>query len=107
MIPAVGTPGQGVVKSVEEEGVVTVSTGHPAHTRHVGERGRGRGGGGEVDDPLAVWSGAGDPLTGALADQQTVTGAPHVLPTRRGVPDGGGLVANWTLDDVLHKITVT
>ena len=107
MLPAVRTPSQGVVKSVEEKSVVTVSAGHSAHPGNIGQRGRGGRRRGQIDDPLAVWSGAGDPLTGALADQQTVTGAPHVLPTRRGVPDGGGLVANWTLDDVLHKITVT
>ena len=33
--PAVRTPGEGVVESVEEEGVMTVSTRHPAHPGHV------------------------------------------------------------------------
>ena len=48
--------GQGVVESVEEEGVVTVGAGHAAHPRHVRQRGRGRRGRRQVDDPLAVGS---------------------------------------------------
>ena len=35
-VPAVRTPGEGVVKSVEEESVVTVGTGHPAHPGNIG-----------------------------------------------------------------------
>ena len=35
------TPGQGVVKSVEEKSVVTVSAGHSAHPGNIGQRGRG------------------------------------------------------------------
>ena len=34
-LPAVGAAGQGVVESVEEEGVMTVSTRHPTHPGHV------------------------------------------------------------------------
>ena len=48
--------GQRVVESVEEEGVVTVGAGHAAHPRHVRQRGRGRRGRRQVDDPLAVGS---------------------------------------------------
>ena len=48
-------PGQGVVEGVEEEGVMTVSAGHPTHPRHIGQRRRHRGRGGQVNDPLAVW----------------------------------------------------
>ena len=53
-LPAVRAAGQGVVESVEEEGVVTVGAGHAAHPRHVGQRRRHRGRGRQVDDPLAV-----------------------------------------------------
>ena len=55
-LPAVRAAGQRVVESVEEEGVVTVGAGHAAHPRHVGQRGRGRRGRRQVDDPLAVGS---------------------------------------------------
>ena len=47
--------GQRVVEGVEEEGVMTVGTCHPAHTRHIGQRRGYRGRGRQVDDPLAVW----------------------------------------------------
>ena len=53
-LPAVGAPGQRVVEGVEEECVVTVGAGHPAHPRHIGQRSRHRGRRGQVDDPLAV-----------------------------------------------------
>jgi hypothetical protein len=45
--------------------------------------------------------GTGNPLRGALADEETVAGAPHVLPPWRGVPDGRGLVALAALHHVL------
>ena len=54
-LPAVGAAGQRVVEGVEEEGVVTVSAGHPTHPRHIGQRRRHGGRRGQVDDPLAVW----------------------------------------------------
>ena len=47
--------GQRVVEGVEEEGVMTVGTSYPAHTRHIGQRRGHRGRGRQVDDPLAVW----------------------------------------------------
>ena len=97
------TPSEGVVKSVEEESVVTVSTGHPAHPGHIGQRGRGGRGGGQVDDPLAVGPRAGDPLAGALTDEEAVTGTPHVLPAGGSVSDGRGLIAQVALHNVLRK----
>ena len=33
--PAVGTPGQRIVESVEQEGVMTMSTGHATHACNV------------------------------------------------------------------------
>ena len=44
---------------------------------------------------------AGYPLGGALADEQAVTGAPHVLSARGGVPDGRSLIALAALHHVL------
>ena len=102
-LPAVRTPSEGVVKSVEEESVVTVSTGHSAHPGNIGQRGRGGRRRGQVDDPLAVWSGTGDPLAGALADQQAVAGTSHVLPARGSVPDGSRLIAQVALHNVLRQ----
>ena len=40
---------------------MTVCTGHAAHPGHIGHGHWGRGGGGQVDDPLAVGPGAGNP----------------------------------------------
>ena len=51
---------------------------------------------------LVFLPGTGDPLAAALADQETVAGAPHIFPPRRGVPDGRGLVALWALDNMLQ-----
>lgn len=95
------TPGQSIVESVEEEGVVTVSAGHATHPRNIGHGSRGGRGGREVDDPLTVWSGTRDPLTAALADEETVAGTPHILPTWGSVPDRRGLVTRVTLDHML------
>ena len=50
-----GAAGQRVVEGVEEEGVMTVSAGHPTHPRHIGQRRGHRGRGGQVNDPLTVW----------------------------------------------------
>ena len=97
------TPGQSIVESVEEEGVMTMSTGHPAHARHIGQGRRGGGSGGQVDDPLAVGPGTGDPLAAALAYQQTVAGTSHILPARRSIPDGCRLVARVALHNMLEK----
>ena len=46
--------------------------------------------------------GACDPLTAALADEETVAGAADVLAAGRGVPDGRGLVAHTALDNMLQ-----
>ena len=97
------TPGQSIVESVEEEGVVTVSAGHATHPRNIGHGSRGGRGGREVDDPLTVGSGTRDPLTAALADEETVAGTPHILPTWGSVPDRRGLVTRVTLDHMLRK----
>ena len=114
--------GQRVVEGVEEEGVMTVGTSYPAHTRHIGQRRGHRGRGRQVDDPLAVWPkvrqfgnflfllhdncvslpGTGDPLAAALADEQTVAGTPHIFPPGRGVSDGRGLIALGALDNMLQ-----
>ena len=99
------TPGQSIVESVEEEGVMTMSTGHPAHARHIGQGRGGGGSGGQVDDPLAVGPGTGNPLAAALADEETVARAPHILPPGRGVPDGRGLIALRALDNMLQTMT--
>ena len=56
-----------------------------------------------------VWPGAGNPLWGALADEETIAGAPYILPPRGSVPDGCGLVALAALHHVLHitiKLTI-
>ena len=123
--PAVGTACQRVVESVEEESVVTVGAGHPTHPRHIGQRRWHWGRGGQVDDPLTVWPESsdvrdgqlsmmkhcyllpwtGDPLAAALADEETVTRAPHILPPGRGVPDGRGLIALRTLDNMLQTLS--
>ena len=55
-LPAVRAPGQGVVEGVEEEGVVTVSTGDSAHSRHIGHWYWGWGRGGQIYNPLTVGS---------------------------------------------------
>jgi hypothetical protein len=47
--------------------------------------------------------GTGNPLRGALADEETVAGAPHVLTPWGGVPDGRGLVALAALHHVLQS----
>ena len=72
---------------------MTVRTRHAAHPGHIGHGHWGRGGGGQVDDPLAVGPGAGNPLAAALTDEEAVTGAPHVLAAWGGIADGGGFVA--------------
>ena len=46
--------------------------------------------------------GAGNPLAAALADEEAVAGAPHVLAPGRGVPDGRGLVAGVALHHMLQ-----
>ena len=46
--------------------------------------------------------GAGNPLAAALADEEAVAGAPHVLAPGWGVPDGRGLVAHTALDNMLQ-----
>jgi hypothetical protein len=46
--------------------------------------------------------GTGNPLRGAFADEETIAGAPHVLPPWGGVPDGRGLVALAALHHVLR-----
>ena len=94
-------PGQGVVKSVEEKSVVTVSAGHSTHPGNIGQRGRGGRRRGQVDDPLTVWSGAGDPLTSALTDEETVAGTPDILAAWRSIPDGCCLVTRVALDNML------
>ena len=48
----------------------------------------------------------GDPLAAALADEETVARAPHILPPGRGVPDGRGLIALWALDNMLQTFTL-
>lgn len=126
-----GTPGQRILSDVEEEVVVTVGASHPPHggvRRHrprpaptaaapltpasVAGRGpaglalcplRARGGRRrpQADDPLAVWPGAGDPLTGVFAYEEAVARAADVLAAGRGVADGRGLVAVGALDHVL------
>ena len=97
---------------------MAVTAGDAAHSRHGGQRGRGRWGRREVDNPLAVRPRASDPLAAALADEETVAGAAdvpreggdkmrtasvqHILSARRSVSDGGGLVAGVALHHVLH-----
>ena len=62
-LPAVRTPGQGIVQRVEEEVVVAVRAVDAAHARHVGHGGRGhRLARGEADDALAVGAGARNAL---------------------------------------------
>ena len=82
-------PRQRVVQRVEEEGVVAVTAGDAAHSRHGGQRGRGRWGRREVDNPLAVRPRACDPLAAALADKETVAGAADV-PRK-----GGDKIEDW------------
>jgi len=64
-----------------------------------------------VPVPKTMWTapwaeskvpGASNPLGGALADEETVTGAADVLAARGGVPDGRGLVALAALHHMLH-----
>ena len=50
-----------------------------AHARHHGRAALRVGGGGQVDDPLAVGPRTGDPQAGGAADQQAVAGTAHVL----------------------------
>ena len=45
---------------------------------------------------------AGNPLAAALADEEAVAGAPHVLPAWGGVADGGGLVAGGAFHNMLY-----
>jgi len=80
---------------------MTVCTGHAAHPGHIGHGHWGRGGGGQVDDPLAVGPGAGNPLAAALADEEAVAGAPHVLTAWGGIADGGGFVAGGAFHNML------
>jgi len=97
----VRAPGQGVVQRVEQERVVTVSTRDPTHTRHVGKRGRGRRGGSEVDNSLAVGPWASNSLAAALADEETVAGTPDILAAWRSIPDRCCLVTRVALDNML------
>lgn len=60
----------------------------------------------QVYYPLTVGPGAGDPLGGDFADEQTVTGTADVLLSSRGVLNGRGLVADPTLDDVLVDLSL-
>lgn len=64
-----------------------MAAGDAAHARH-GGHGRGDGTRGQVDNPLAIGPGASDALRRALADQQTVARAAHVLLARRSIPNG-------------------
>ncbi len=52
---------------------------------------------------MSTVPGTGNPLRGALADEETVAWAPHVLPPWGGVPDGRGLVALAALHHVLKR----
>jgi len=111
--PAVGTPSERIVEGVEQEGIVTVCTGHTAHSWNIGCGDGGGGAGRQVDDSFTVRSGAGDLLGGALADQETVARTPHILAARWGVSDGRGLAATPALHhqliflarDVNHVLT--
>lgn len=94
------TPRQSIIDCVEQESVVAVSAGDAAHPGDIGHGGRERAGG-EIDDSLAVGTRAGDALRGALADQQAVAGAPHVLLAWRSAADWCSLVALGALDHVL------
>ena len=55
-LPAMRTPCQSIVQCVEQECVVAMRTGYPAHPWNIGHRNRRRGWGGQVDNPLAIWS---------------------------------------------------
>ena len=53
-LPTVRTPYQSIVKSVKQEGVMTVGTSNPTHPWYTGYWSRSWGGGGQVDNPLTV-----------------------------------------------------
>lgn len=68
--PAVRTSCEGVVEGVEEKGVVAVCAGYAAHTWDIAWCGQRSGGaGGQVYNPLAVWSRASYSLGTAFADE--------------------------------------
>lgn len=104
-LSAVRASGESIVECVEEEGVVTVCTGNPAHTRHLWDRDRGRGGGGQVYDPLTVWPGTGNPLGTAFANEEAVTGTPHILSAWRSIPNGSRFITGVTLHHMLILLT--
>lgn len=82
-----------------------MSTGHSAHAWNIGNRGVCSWTGSQVDDPLAVWSGASYALRAALANEEAVAGAPNILPTRRRVADWSRLIARGALHNVLILFT--
>jgi len=84
---------------------MTVGTSDPTHPRDIGNGHRGWWGGGQVDDPLTVWSWACNPLTAALANEETVARAPHVFPARGRVSDWSGLIARVALNNMLVLFT--
>lgn len=105
--PAVWAPGQRPVsKLCPQEGVAAMSTGDTGPCRLGVRTGWPRVHGAQVDYPLTVWPGTGDPLGGDFADEQTVAGAAHILLPSRGVLDRRGLVADATLDHVLVDLAL-
>jgi len=63
---------------------MAVTARDPTHARHGGHR-RGHRTRRQVNDPLAVGPGTGDPLRRALADEQAVAWTAHILFARRRI----------------------
>lgn len=67
--------------------VRAVATGDTAHARHGGHW-RCHWAGGQIDDALAIGSGTSDALRWALADQEAIARAAHVLLAWGSIPNG-------------------
>ena len=80
---------------------MTVGTRDPTHSSDFGDK--DWGGRCQVDDFLTVRSWACNPLTAALANEETVARAPHVFPARGRVSDWSGLIARVALNNMLEK----
>lgn len=90
-----------VSKLCPQESVAAVSTGDPRSGRLRVRAGRTGVDWTQVYYPLTVWPGAGDPLGGDFADEQTVAGAADIFLPSRSVLYGRSFVTNAALHHVL------
>lgn len=100
-------PGQRpVCELCPQEGVAAVSTGDPGPGWLGVRTGRTRMNWTQIDYPLTIWPGTGNPLGGDFADEQTVAGAANVLLPCWGVLNGRSFIADPALHHMLVDLTL-